>query len=472
MLRSLRLRLLIVLSIGVVLIVALLGFYFSRATASEFQRFAQRDFLDFERLVNPFILQKLENFMAFSRVDCDQSLQNWLECQSQPVPYTSESLTEFQRLVDELAIVTGTRIVVVDNAGRVIANSEWGTGEQTAEPSLGNVSGVYVIEGDPFLVYIDQTEESGISASQKAFLASVNRALIIAVISAGVAAVLLTIMLSRRILKPVEALTEAARRLGAGDLSQRVKSKSQDEIGALATAFNNMADSLARLEDLRKNMVSDVAHELRTPLTNVLGYLEAIQDGLTAPRPEVIDSLHEEVLLLSRLVEDLQELAQAEAGQLQLQPSSVPLQEIATKSLAALQPRIMEKQQRVSMSIPSDLPNLYVDPERIGQVLRNLLANAIAYTPNEGDIFLEAHQKGRSLEICVRDNGQGIAPEHLPLVFERFYRVDESRTRSTGGAGLGLAIVKQLVEAHGGMIDVESAIGRGATFKFTLPIAA
>jgi signal transduction histidine kinase len=472
MLQSLRLRLLIVLSIGVVLIVAMLGFYFSRATASEFQRFAQRDFLDYERLVNPFILLKLENFMTFSRVDCDQSLANWLDCQSQPVPYTSESLTEFQRLVDELAIVTGTRIVVVDNAGRVIANSEWGSGQQSTEPDLGNVSGVYVIEGDPFLVYIDQTEESGISASQNAFLASVNRALIIAVVSAGVAAVLLTIMLSRRILKPVEALTEAARRLGAGDLSQRVKSDSQDEIGELATAFNNMANSLARLEELRKNMVSDVAHELRTPLTNVRGYLEAIQDGLTEPQPEVINSLHEEVLLLSRLVDDLQELAQAEAGQLQLQPTSVPLKDIAAKSLSALQPRIMEKRLRVSMSIPPNLPNLYVDPERIGQVLRNLLANAIAYTPEGGEIHFEALRHRESLEICIRDNGQGIAPEHLPLVFERFYRVDESRTRSTGGAGLGLAIVKQLVEAHGGNIGVESALGRGATFKFTLPITA
>lgn len=469
---SLRLRLLLALSGVVVLIVALLGYFFSRATTSEFQRYVERDFLDYERLVNPFIIQKLENYLRYQRVDCDLSLQNWFECQSESVSYSSETLTEFQAIVKEMAEITGTRIVIADSAGRVIANSDWGRIEKDRnENFLGNVSGVFVIEGDPFLVYIDLTEESGIGASQRAFINTINRSLLFAILSAVTAAILLTVMLSRRILRPISALTSAASMLGKGDLSQRVKISTTDEIGELAKAFNAMADGLYRLENLRRNMVTDVAHELRTPLSNIRGYLEAIQDGLTDPSKEIINSLHEEVMLLNRLVEDLQELALAEAGKLDLKPMPVELSSIVDKSIIALQPKIQEKQIKILKNIPIDLPIIEVDPERIGQVLRNLISNAIAYTPENGTIAIQGRMMESGIEVNVQDNGVGIAPEHLTYVFERFYRVDESRARSTGGAGLGLAIVKQLVQAHGGQINIDSVLGTGTTITFTLPFA-
>ena len=470
MFRSIRLRILLALSIVVVLIVGLLGYFFSRATASEFQRFAERDFLDYESLVTPYILLKLESFLLFSRVDCDQSLDQLLECQSEAIPYTSTSLTELEALVKELATYTGTRIVVEDSVGRMIANSEWGQPTNTEpERTRGTVSGVFLIDGDPFLVYIELTEETGLGASQVAFLNSVNRALAIAVISAVAAAVFLTILLSRRILQPIESLQTAARSLGQGNLEYRVPVRSNDEIGDLALAFNTMAEALAQQETLKQQLVSDVAHELRTPLSNVRGYLEAIQDGLASADEKTIDSLHEEVLLLTRLVEDLQELALAESGQLHLEPKPVKLTGIVERTLTAQFPRIKEKGLEVTTSIPQDLPEIDVDPERIGQVLRNLLTNAIAYSPDGGRIHVEIRLHDRTIEVRVSDTGPGIAAEHIPLVFERFYRVDISRTRLTGGAGLGLAIVKQLVQAHGGEVGVFSTIGQGSTFWFSIP---
>ena len=467
---SIRLRILLALSIVVVLIVGLLGYIFSRATASEFQRFAERDFLGYESLVTPYILLKLESYLLFSRVDCDQSLEKLLECQREAIPYTSSSLTELEALVKELATYTGTRIVVEDRVGRMIANSEWGqpSGVET-ERVRGAVGGVFMIDGDPFLVFIELTEQTGLGASQVAFLNSVNRALAIAVTSAVIAAVFLTILLSRRILRPIESLQTAVMRVGQGNLEYRVPVRSNDEIGDLAKAFNTMAETLAQQEQLKQQVVSDVAHELRTPLSNIRGYLEAIQDGLASPNEKTIDSLHEEVLLLTRLVDDLQELALAESGQLHLEPKPVNLSGIVEHTLTVLFPRIKEKDLDVTTSIPQNLPDIVVDPERIGQVLGNLLTNAIAYSPDRGRIHVEIAAHDQSIEVRVSDNGPGIEAEHIPLVFERFYRVDASRTRLTGGAGLGLAIVKQLVQAHGGDVGVFSTSGQGSTFWFSIP---
>jgi signal transduction histidine kinase len=453
------------------MVIGLIGFFSSRATTSEFERYVERDFLSYERLVNPYILLKLDNFLQFRRIDCDQSAETFLECQSQPVPYTQEILTEFQALVRQLATISGTHIVVADSDGRMIANSVWGTSAAEDSFDFAAASGVFLIDGQPFLVYIDLTEESGLGASQNAFLSSVNQSLIITLVAAGAAALLIVVLLSRRILQPISVLTQAARTMGLGDLSQRVPVSSRDEIGELGQAFNAMADGLSRLEKLRRNMVSDVAHELRTPLSNVRGYLEAIQDGLTDPRPHIIDSLHEEVMLLSRLVDDLQELALAEAGQLQLKRVPISLEDIIIKAQNGLKPTIIEKELEVELHLPSNLPLLEVDPERIGQVLRNLLSNAATYTPTGGKITVVAKVIEEGVQVIVSDSGIGIAEEHLSFVFERFYRVDESRTRSTGGAGLGLAIVKQLIQAHGGHIEIDSRINSGTTIRFTLPTA-
>jgi signal transduction histidine kinase len=248
----------------------------------------------------------------------------------------------------------------------------------------------------------------------------------------------------------------------------------RDEIGELGHAFNSMADGLARLEQLRRNMTTDVAHELRTPLSNIRGYLEALQDGVTQPSPAVIDSLHDEAMLLTRLVNDLQELALAEAGQLKLVLHPTVPEQVVSQVVDVMQPTAASKGLTLRTDLQTDLPPVMADSGRMAQVLQNLVNNAMTHTPAGGQITVTARADAPAgqVQLSVRDTGIGIAPEHLPHVFDRFYRVDQSRTRATGGAGLGLAIVKQLVEAHGGRVWAESTPDQGSTFSFTLPVAA
>jgi signal transduction histidine kinase len=266
----------------------------------------------------------------------------------------------------------------------------------------------------------------------------------------------------------VEALSRAARGLARGDFSQRVDVRSRDEVGELARTFNTMAEELKRADEMRRNLVADVAHELRTPLTNIRGYIEAIRDGLVKPDAATLNSIYEEVLLLSRLIEDLQLLALAEAGQLPLHLQTCDLSEVVRKAAAAVQPQAEAKGLSLTVAVPGRLP-VRADPERTGQVLRNLLTNAVNYTPRGGRITVAVEEAGEEAEVRVVDTGVGIPPEELPYIFERFYRVDKSRSRATGGTGLGLTIARRLVEAQGGRMRAESQVGRGSTFIFTLP---
>ena len=313
---------------------------------------------------------------------------------------------------------------------------------------------------------------AGAERNDHPFVSTVNRWLFLAVLGAGALAVLLTLALTRRILGPVESLTAAARKLEAGDLSQRVAVRSGDEIGELARAFNAMADALERNEALRRGLVTDVAHELRTPLTNLRCQIEAIQDGLQPADAAAIRSLHEETLLLSRLVTDLQDLAMAEAGRLTLRRAPVDVADAVEGALASLRPLAGERRIRLRADAPQGLV-ANADRERFGQILRNLLSNAVTHAPEGGEVVVAARAVGiagvEGVEISVRDTGPGIAPEHLSRIFDRFYRADPSRARATGGSGLGLAIVKQLVEVHGGAVRAESEPGQGAIFTFTLP---
>jgi signal transduction histidine kinase len=308
---------------------------------------------------------------------------------------------------------------------------------------------------------------------QAGFVRGVNQALGLALVVAGLAALLLTAALSRRIIRPVEELTLAAQAMATGDLSRRVMVRAPDEIGTLGRAFNSMADSLQRAEGLRRTLVGDVAHELRTPLTNIRGYLEALRDGVARPDARMIDSLHEEALLLNRLIDDLQDLALAEAGQLRLQRAPADLGAVVEQALSAARPRIEAKGVACAHTLPPDLPPVTIDAERVGQVLRNLLNNALTHTPAGGTISVAAQVEGPGdiVAVSVCDTGCGIAADDLPLIFERFYRADRSRNRATGGAGLGLTIVRQLVEAHGGSVRVTSVPDRGSCFTFTLPAA-
>ena len=318
-------------------------------------------------------------------------------------------------------------------------------------------------------LYVDPVTEYEMILAQRDFVDSVTFTLWVTAIVAGVAAVALTVILSRRILHPVAALTLAARRMESGDLDQRVHVHASGEISELAHAFNAMAETLKHNEDLRRNMVSDIAHELRTPLTNIRGYLEAIQDDVLQADTETIDLLTEEATLLHQLVNDLQELSLAEAGQLHFETQAVALDMMIEQAISALQPTASAKQITLSADLPPQIPPVCADQRRVMQVLRNLISNAITHTPPQGQVAVVAQVYPAEIEVTVRDTGDGIEQAHLPYLFERFYRADPSRNRATGGAGLGLAIVKQLIEKQGGRVRVVSEKGAGAAFSFTLP---
>jgi signal transduction histidine kinase len=283
-------------------------------------------------------------------------------------------------------------------------------------------------------------------------------------------AILLAFLISRRVLAPVKALSQAARSYGKGDFSRRVDDKGEGELAELSHSFNSMADNLQRTQTLRRNMVADIAHELRTPLSNLKGYLEAINDGVVEPNKATITSLNDEATTLSHLVADLQELSLADAGELKMNFRPEDISALIHDTIAAIQPKAAVKNIVLSAFLTSPLSPVNVDAQRIRQVLNNLLENAIAHTPAKGKIDVIAREEGGMVFVTITDTGEGIPPNDLPMIFERFYRVDKSRTRTTGGSGLGLTIVKRLVEAHGGTIRVMSTVGKGTSFTFSLPV--
>ncbi|GHO47244.1 sensor histidine kinase [Ktedonospora formicarum] len=418
----------------------------------------------------------------FQYLEDEQTANKQLLAHIQEIYHQPQDTQQLQALIEQSAAQTKVRIVVIDQHQRIIADSTHRLTGQTLTLSL-----FLTLENRKALVGKttppDTLPSTSIFSTDGRILAdgfqpppatrvldSVNRSLVLAVLITGGAAFVLAFTLSRTILKPVRALTHAARRLEQGDLSQRVQIRGRDEIGELAHAFDTMAESLERSEYQRRQLLNDVAHELRTPLTNLQGYLEALQDGVVDPEPEVISSIYEEAMLLNRLTTDLQDITLAEAGQLHLHREPIALEDVILQAVQALSLQAERKQLTLSTELPKDLPLVEADAHRVGQILRNLLSNAIKYTPEKGDVSVSVHALEQEVQISVSDTGIGIANEQLPLIFRHFYRADSSRTRATGGNGLGLAIVEQLVHAHGGQVSVRSHVGKGSCFIFTLPI--
>jgi signal transduction histidine kinase len=441
-LRSLRVRLLLATILVVLIAVGVTALVVGRGTAGEFRRYVARGGEE-----------RYDRFAAHLTMMYGMT-HDWDAIQPE---------------VERLSQLSGRRVVIADSAGTIVSDSENKLIGNPVAARWPPPSAMLVVDRRPVgMLFIDPVAVP--RPLDAAFLSGVRRSLLLGALIAGAAAVLITLFLSGRIVRPVEQLTEAAQRMEKGDLSVRVAVESDDEIGRLAHAFNAMAGGLERQEQLRRNMVGDVAHELRTPLTNLRGYLEAARDGLLVPDAAYVDNLYEETMLLNRLVADLQDLALAEAGQLALTRRPSALAGIVEQAAAALRPQADEKDLTLGVDLPADLPQVDVDPERIGQVLRNLLSNAVAHTPRGGRITISAVAGEDMVSVSVSDTGEGIPAEHLPYVFDRLYRADKSRARETGGAGLGLAIVKQLIAAHGGTVTAASEPGRGSTFTFTLPV--
>jgi signal transduction histidine kinase len=365
------------------------------------------------------------------------------------------------------------RIVLTDSGGIVVADSEEGPlGQSYDVKESGHPMSLVLGMGPPVgTLHITNMETLDVNrAAMQITYHSIGRFFLWGGLLAIAIALLLTFFLSRRILAPVKALTEAVRKFGKGDLTSRVDSGTKGEVGELAQSFNSMADNLEHTERLRRNMVADIAHELRTPLSNLRGYLEAIGDGVVKADEETVRSLNEEASSLSRLVDDLQELSLADAGEIKLITQPGEIARLINEAVAALQTKAGGRGLTITTDLRGALPTVNIDAHRLKQVLHNLLENAIAHTNIGGRITVTAEERENQIYISVADTGEGIPSQDLPLVFERFYRVDKSRSRTTGGSGLGLTIAKRLVEAHGGKIEVASQPGQGSTFTFTIPV--
>lgn len=317
---------------------------------------------------------------------------------------------------------------------------------------------------------------------EASFLASVDRAILLAALLSGAAAIAVGLFIARRISSPLGDMSKAAAEVAAGKLTHRVKVTSGDEIGRVAAAFNTMAESLEWNEQARRRMVADIAHDLRTPLTVIEGTVDGMLDGVFEPDRSNLESIKEEVALLTRLVADLRTLSLADAGQLKLEKQPVDPVDLARRAAARVEPVAQRRGITCRVEESGPVPEVEADPERMGQVLGNLLDNALRHTPEGGTVTLSVFPcdggppcpsggafPASGVVLAVSDTGEGVSPESLPHIFDRFYRADESRSRKGGGSGLGLAIVKQLVEAHGGRVWAESEVGKGSRFSVALP---
>ena len=383
-----------------------------------------------------------------------------------------------QRTVGQAASVTGRRIIVEDAEGALVADSHPDSPD-SGKASTGDAARSQTIPitvngrllGQVTLV---RGESTGIirEPAVSRLASSVDRALLLTGLAAGVFGVLLVWLMSRRVLSPVRTLGAAAQKLGQGDLAQRVPASVPGELGQLAHTFNIMADNLQEAEKRRRYLVADVAHELRTPLSNIQGYLEAVKDGLLQPNSATIHIIHQQVLHLVRLVEDLRVLALAKSGSLRLDYQAVAPGELLKQTAEAFRDRAGTKRVALVLDLPPQLPTVEMDRTRVTQVVGNLLENAILHSPEGSMVTISAHAPDpETLRLAVADQDSGIKPEELPQIFDRFYRVDPSRTRATGGSGLGLTIAKQLVEAHQGTIGVASKVGKGSCFYVELPLS-
>jgi signal transduction histidine kinase len=369
----------------------------------------------------------------------------------------------------------GQRILLADQAGTVLFDtSNLLTGQTLTANQLDNGVSIFVTNEPVGTLMITQDEGSQLERSAQLFLDSVNRSILLAALTASLIAIVLGIILFRGITAPLNRLKSAATAISNGDLTQRITTDSQDELGQLGDAFNRMADNLQKAENQRRHLIADVAHELRTPLSILQANLEGMIDGVIRMDRKHLAILHEETLLLNRLISDLRLLSVAEAGELVLDMHSIDPSSFLPKMLDKVQPAALEKKIRLEYQQESRLPKVLMDPDRVTQVVMNLIANAMNFTPQGGLITLSARPEGGMVKVSICDTGFGIPPEEIQHIFDRFYRVDKSRARKTGGSGLGLAIVKQLVDAHGGKISVVSPVQAdpkypGTCISFTLP---
>lgn len=448
--RSLAFKWIATLLLSSLIGVVLIGLFAYRATTSEFDR------LRAEQAVNDFVVEMRAYYAEHG------SWEGLVKPEGEE-PYDWEDGD------DRRSFEPRNFFALIDLEGRVVL------GHGPYEPGMP-VPTAELANGTPILVNGEQVGTAllalpppGLDPREQRYVDATNRALVIGAVGAAMTALLVGMLLSRGFLRQLGELTRAMAAMRQGDLNQTVQVYSKDELGALAQAFNQMSADLHRANDLRQQMTADIAHELRTPLTVISGYVEGLTDGTFKPTPARFEAIGAEVALLRRLVEDLRTLSLAEAGELKLVRQPVAPADLL-ESIQRAFGSLAEKQGlTLKVEAEADLPLLPLDRERMIQVLANLTSNALRHTPS-GSVTLSARRMNGTLELSVRDTGAGIPAEHLPNVFERFYRVEPSRRAEEGESGLGLSIVKAIVEAHGGTISATSVVGSGTTMTVRLSL--
>jgi two-component system OmpR family sensor kinase/two-component system sensor histidine kinase BaeS len=443
------------------------------------------------RMVRPAVMQQAIADHYFHH-------QGWSHMQEMlPTLLSAASDGAMSGMMGNMMGMHENRLVVLDTQERVVGDSQ-GTGEPSPESPLKPPLQRWplVVNGETIGTMVVQGALMGAAANSSLLVGSLTRTVLLAALAAGVAALALAALIVRQITQPLNDLSRAAQRISAGDLSVRVGAQGDDEIGAVARSFNQMADGLQQQEKLRRNLVADVAHELRTPLTGIQGAVEAMQDGVFPADAENLEAVHAEVMLLNRLVDDLRTLATAEAGQLTLLHRCFDIGELCRRQVNLSQYSAQARNISLTAHVEPLGPWVYADEQRIGQVLHNLLDNALRHCQGGRRVDVAVQAAGGSatgsvtdciaggiagqncttygVTVTVTDDGEGILPGELEHVFDRFYRADRSRMRSSGGSGLGLAIARQLVLAHGGDMWVQSppaGASRGTAFGFGLPAA-
>ncbi len=304
--------------------------------------------------------------------------------------------------------------------------------------------------------------------AHRMFLSAIHRDLLVGTLIALALTLLLTYLLTRWVLRPLFQIAAVTRKVAVGNYSERVNVVSRYEVGQLVDAFNDMADNLEKIERLRKNMVADIAHELRTPLTNLRGYLEGLSDSVIPPSRDTFRMLEQEVLRLVHLVEDLQQLARADAAKAFLDLQELSLHELLGQIMDLYRPNFQEKDIAVEWHLEPDSDTITADRDKLLQAIRNLIDNAWKYTPRGGTVSISTMRSAEGVRTVFANTGAVIAEDDIPFLFERFFRADRSRSRDAGGAGIGLSIVKELIEAHGGTVGAESDTS-GTRVWFMLP---
>ncbi len=426
--------------LAIVALASVIGYLFINYSVREaFSTFTVRSFTMQDRLLSEVIVA------YYNRTGSFDGVVDFLEQSSVDVP-----------------------LLLVDPNGNVVYPADWEATEHKLTPEdLSRGRGIILPDGArwvlvPYRVNSEQTELG------RVFLARIRRSLWLAGIATAAAGLLIAVLLRRQVTRPLRQLDDATRRIAEGDLKERVSIESTDEFGHLAKSFNEMAASLEASEETKKRMIADIAHELRTPITAVRSALEGLRDGLVEPSPSTLAALHDKILLTTRLVRDLHQLALADAGRLSIQPAPCRIEDLVDSIAETIEVQLEDAEIGLDRRIPEDLPTAHIDRQRVEQILLNLFANAMRHTPEGGSISISATETGEGILVSVCDSGSGLTEDDLAHVFDRFYRADDARP-SDASAGLGLSIAKALVEAHGGRIWAENRPTGGACFRFTLP---